>query len=146
MSISNNRELETLQSDASALAKLPINGLVAGFVLGDEIDGLHLRKIADAAPTIPITFHRAFEGVRSPESSIGELRASSIVDRLLIRAAGRFSLSYLADLQSIAGPQIKIITGTGLSSEALTEMAHFPPCAKFTWAGPPASPRPRKAR
>lgn len=126
MSVLSAQEMKSMEMVARALSKLPVDGLVAGFAENGEIDKVSLHKLAGAAPSLPVTFHRAFETLKDPERQIETLKSFGFVDRILLRSTGRFSLPYLVRLQALAAPQIRFITGPGLDCSALAELAQCP--------------------
>ena len=111
---------------AGKLAECKVNGLVAGFVQGNTIDTDAMSALAAAAPSMSITFHRAFESVADPPAALQMLRSYPQVDRILIRATAQTPLSRLREWQAMTAPAIRIITGIGLASELLGEIAHDP--------------------
>ena len=120
ISIVNKEELTRLKEAAKAFSLLPIDGLVLGFVTGSVIDTDSLREILPAAPHCRITFHRAFESVRSPTHSIQLLKQFPQIDRILVRlngSEGNRQMSDLVQWQKLAAPEIRFIVGLGLDRE-----------------------------
>lgn len=126
MFVSDDSEMMKLEANAAALSKLPINGMVAGFVRKGEMDEESLRGIISAAPHLPITFHRAFEHLSKPARQIETLKNIGAVDRILIHAGGRFTLPYTAQLQEQAENRITLIVGAGVDYNVLSELKQFP--------------------
>lgn len=117
MSIANGEELLRLQRAARSFAALPIDGLVLGFVTGSVLDIHSLREVLAAAPHCHVTFHRAFESVRSPRDCLHVLKQFRQIDRILVRldtAAEKPRISDLVQWQKLAAPEIKFIVGLGL--------------------------------
>ena len=117
MSVANGEELVRLKETAKALSALPIDGLVLGFVAGKRIDTGNLGEILSAAPHCRVTFHRAFESLRSPARSIQLLKQFRQIDRILVRldsSAGNWQTGDLAQWQKLAAPEIQLIVGLGL--------------------------------
>ena len=113
MTLGGDAELEVLKAQVEALSALPIAGLVLGFVREDKVDEVTLTRLIEAAPNVPLTFHRAFEYVGHPEAAIRKLKEFASVDRVLIRLSERFSIASVTELQSKSDPEIKIIVGLG---------------------------------
>ena len=61
MSLGDASEMRHLQANAEAFAKLPINGLVTGFIKGDSVDIKAMIDVLAPAPECNVTFHRAFD-------------------------------------------------------------------------------------
>jgi copper homeostasis protein len=125
MSIASREELLRLQRAARSFAALPIDGLVLGFVTGSVIDTYGLREILAAAPQCRVTFHRAFESLRSPRDCLHVLKQFRQIDRVLVRldtAAGMPQISDLAQWQKLAAPEIKFVVGLGLQRENISRV------------------------
>jgi copper homeostasis protein len=117
MSIAGREELLRLQEAARSFSDLPIDGLVLGFVAGAAIDSDNLRKVLAPAPHCRVTFHRAFESVRSPRESFQVLKQFRQVDRILVRLqdeVGGVRISDLVQWQKLAAPEIEFVVGLGL--------------------------------
>ena len=122
MTISDTGQLDRLIVAASGIAQFPVQGLVTGFVHEGSIDQEALKQILPAAPGLPVTFHRAFEYVKSPLVAIAALKQYPQVDRILIRAtneSGPISLAQAKTWQHFAAPQIRFILGVGLDRTLL---------------------------
>ncbi len=110
-------------------SKQPINGLVLGFVKNHSLDIAPLVAICAAAPACRITFHRAFDEIADPNSAIARLRAYPQVDRILTTGGGggwEERKSRLLAWQQSAQPSIQILTGAGLCSCLLADLASTP--------------------
>jgi copper homeostasis protein len=125
MSIADGEELLRLQETARNFSALPIDGLVLGFIAGAAIDTENLRKVLAAAPHCRVTFHRAFEGVRSPRESLQVLKQFRQVDRILVRLqddAGGVRISDLIQWQKLAAPEIEFVVGLGLERNNISRV------------------------
>ena len=70
MQLANAAELGMFfASQAAEFNALGLDGLVAGFIANDEVDLAAVRAIAEAAPQMNITFHRAFDAAFRPAKS-----------------------------------------------------------------------------
>jgi copper homeostasis protein len=78
------REVATLRRSASVLSRLPIDGLVMGFL---GVDGRlavsTMQEIVAEAPRIAVTFHRAFDEFADPLSALEEIKKVPQIDRVL---------------------------------------------------------------
>jgi copper homeostasis protein len=129
LSLANSSEMTILQSLAAELASLPIDGLVLGFVRGDEIDTTSTQALLGAAPGCRVTFHRAFEQALDPLAAIRGLKKIPQIDRILTSGgAGSWPRrkSRLLEWQRAAAPEIKILVGAGLSSTVMADVLADP--------------------
>ena len=122
MTLGGDAELEVLKSQVRALSALPIAGLVMGFVREHKVDEVTLTRLIEAAPNVPLTFHRAFEYVSHPEAAIRKLKKFPSVDRILIRLGEQFPIANVAELQSKSDPEIKIVVGLGTARHYYAEL------------------------
>jgi copper homeostasis protein len=124
MSICGHEEINTLQTSARALAQLPIDGLVLGFINDGVLDLTATKEVLAAAPNCRATFHRAFDNLRQPLRALHELRQLPQIDRVLT-SGGEGSWAErkarLLALRSAAAPQIKIILAAGLYASSLAD-------------------------
>jgi copper homeostasis protein len=122
MAISNPRELALLQSQAAAFAKLPIDGLVLGWITADgEVDIASLHAVLDGLDC-RVTFHRAIEHVSDPLQAIRTLKQFPQIDRILTSGGSglwRDRQASLLDLQAAAAPEIQILVAVGIAPDAL---------------------------
>src|SRR5579885_2304364 len=81
--VTDERVVEKLCQSASAFAKLPIDGLVLGFVKNGEVDIELTRRVLSQAPNLKATFHHAFEHVDDPFKAIESLKTCDQIDRIL---------------------------------------------------------------
>ncbi len=129
MSAGGPREIEILRACAKTFAKLPINGLVLGFVRNGALDLAMIQELLGAAPNLAVTFHRAFEHVDDPLAAIEELKQFPQIDRILTRGGAgpwRERKQRLLEWQRAAAPQIKILVGIGLRSSIFAELKQEP--------------------
>ena len=104
-------ELDGMVSDAEAMVELGAAGLVTGVLDGGRRpDGSALRALVDAAGSVPVTFHRAFDDVPDREAALdllvevgvarvltsggagSALEGKEALERLVHRAAGRITI------------------------------------------------------
>jgi copper homeostasis protein len=126
MSLSDTGELERLQRRARELSRLPIEGLVLGFVKDGALDIETMGRVLDAAPQLRATLHRAFEHAADPLAAIRQMKQLPQIDRVLTSGgAGLWPerKARLLEWEAVAAPQIRILVGIGLRISILTEMA-----------------------
>ena len=70
--ITGPEELRTLQRTIGILADLGVHGAVVGFARDGRLDLDAIRAVLSAAPTLPVTLHRAFDSVADPLAAIDE--------------------------------------------------------------------------
>jgi copper homeostasis protein len=124
MSIGGRAEIETLQSHASTLANLPINGFVIGFVKDGTMDLGALNEILAAAPNCHATFHRAFDHLPDPVRVLHQLKQLSQIDRVLTDGGEGSWVERkvrLVEWQRAATPEIKLVLAAGLCVSSLAE-------------------------
>jgi copper homeostasis protein len=133
MSISCIEELRDLTSAAAEFRRLPLDGLVMGWISpAGGVDLPALEAVLAAAPECNVTFHRAFEQLADPLAALPILKRFPQVDRILTcGGAGpwperkRRLLAWI----NAAAPEIGIIVGGGLSTAEVAELmadARFP--------------------
>jgi copper homeostasis protein len=127
MQVADERELHRLCSQAAGFSRLPVDGLVLGFVLaGNVIDVHSLNVILGSAPGLRATFHRAFDCLSDPLASIVTLKTIPQVDRILTIGGTGSWLARRARLhrwQQHAQPQIRILAGTGILPSVIEDLA-----------------------
>jgi copper homeostasis protein len=127
MSSGGSKERAILKTCAELFGGLPIDGLVLGFVRHGRADIPAVLDILSAAPEVRVTFHRAFDEISDPLATIRKLKQVRQIDRILtVGGQGEWSCrkKRLLDWQCAADPAIKILTGAGLSSAVLSDLAH----------------------
>ena len=118
-------ELEMLCRFAEELNQIGVDGLVAGFVLDDEVDTSALCAIANAAPALNITFHRAFDVLSDPLQAIRTLKTIPQIDRILtVGGVGPWPERKLRlhQWQHCAAPEITILAGAGLLEPIISDL------------------------
>jgi copper homeostasis protein len=120
------RELAGLQRAFEAFAGLGVGGAVVGFARDGRIDLDTTRAVLSAAPSLHVTFHRAFDTLHDPLSAIGVLGTLPQIDRILTSGgSGDWSrrLRRLSDCVAAAAPRITILAGGGVDEEGLRLLA-----------------------
>ncbi len=121
-SLQNEAELDALCDAAQAIQRTGAEGLVAGFISGGSVNAPALQRIADSAPLMKMTFHRAFDKVIDPLQAIDALKQIPQVDCILTAGgdgAWQNRADRLGHLQIHASPQITVLAGGGVDAEAI---------------------------
>lgn len=129
MSAGKPSEVRTLKAVAKNLSRLPVGGLVFGFIAEKKINLAAVTELASAAPQCHVTFHRAFDELADPIQSIGQLKQLSQIDRILtIGGKGDWAQrkTRLIEWQRSAAPALKILVGAGVGSSILSDLAKTP--------------------
>ena len=122
-------QITELRSCAQLLTKLPIDGLVAGFMQNQAIDWPAMSAVIAAAPQSRFTFHRAFDELRDPLAALEQLKRFPQVDRILtVGGEGGWveRKRRLLEWQQAAAPSIEILVGAGLSPDVLEDLGQTP--------------------
>ena len=125
-SIRDDSELRELRRHAEEFSKLPIDGLVLGFIRNGGIDTYALERALESGGGSRATFHRAIEAAANPRDAIGELTHYAQIDRVLISGGTgpwEARIAFLEELQRMAGARLRILTGGGVDEEALALLA-----------------------
>ncbi|HEY7307486.1 MAG TPA: copper homeostasis protein CutC [Bryobacteraceae bacterium] len=134
MTIRDGAEMEALRNQASEIARLPVDGLVAGFVRRGEIDEDAMRQLLEPVPRLGVTFHRAFDEVENPLRAIEQLKGIRQVDHILT-AGGQGEWPHrkvrLREWQQAASPEIAIIVAAGLCPSILEDLNGEPQSFQF---------------
>jgi copper homeostasis protein len=125
MTLQSSAELERLRGAAAEINSLRVDGLVAGFIENGAVDVATMHALAAAAPSLKITFHRAFDDLPDPMKAIGQLKNLPQVDRILtVGGTGAWPerKRRLHNWQQMASPEITILAGAGLLLPVITDL------------------------
>jgi copper homeostasis protein len=125
-SIRDDTELRQLRYHAEEFSKLPVDGLVLGFIRNRDIDRRALELVLDSAGRCRVTFHRAIEAAADSGSATGQLTRYPQIDRVLISggtASWETRIAFLEELQRLVGTRLRILTGGGIDEDALQLLA-----------------------
>jgi copper homeostasis protein len=118
--VTDAAEMDRLCASARDLARLPVDGLVLGFLSGREVDVDLTRLILSCAPNLKATFHHAFEETADPLGTTLRLKGfGGQVDRILTAGGGGDwpqKIARLASYERAARPEITILAGGGLDA------------------------------
>src|SRR6185503_455074 len=116
----SDAEIEILRAAAWNFTKLGVDGLVVGFAKSGKLSLPEFAGVIEAAPGVPITFHRAFDSVADPLGAIDALAADPRVDHILT-SGGEGSTSErrgrLKQYVARAGSRVTILAGGGVDVE-----------------------------
>jgi copper homeostasis protein len=141
--VTDEREIEKLCDAARAFARLPIDGLVLGFLKeapgGRSVDHDLVSRVLACAPSLKATFHRAFEELPDPIGAIGELKRRPQIDCILSRGYGArgYGESWAAELdrfikwERAARPEMRMLLGGGIDKEAIKIFCKASPIRAF---------------
>jgi copper homeostasis protein len=119
-------ESDALRRAASDFARMGVDGLVAGFSKQGVVTVADLMIVLDAAPGVPVTFHRAFDSVSDPLTAIDILAGIPQVDGILT-SGGEGSpdarSARLCEYAARAGDRLAIVAGGGVDEEAFALFA-----------------------
>jgi len=125
MTLGDGAEMEVLRQRATAIAGLPVGGLVAGFIRDGAIDTDAMRRLLEPVPDIRVTFHRAFDEVDSPLRAIADLKDIGQVDYILTDGGqGDWPerKHRLLEWQRAASPEITILVAAGLCTSIFEDL------------------------
>ncbi len=148
----SDEELETMLRDISLAREAGAFGVATGALTKDgRVDEEAMDRIRDAAGSMSLTFHRAFDMVRDPLIALETLIELG-VDRILTSGGERSVPEALEPLQALvgtAGDRISIMPGGGIREANIREIVektgarevHF--TAFSRWESPMAFRNPR---
>ncbi len=115
-----------MQKDIEAAVSIGADGIVIGCLTPDgEIDIPTCKKLIKAAQSLPISFHRAFDVCKNPMKALEDIRQLGI-KRILTSGQQNKAIDgveLLAKLNIKASPDIKIMAGSGIDENNITEIA-----------------------
>jgi copper homeostasis protein len=118
-----------LIDQARAVGRLPIDGIVVGFVENRHVDRARLVEVLEASLGKRATFHRAFETLTDQYTALKELAGVPGVDRVLTSGApGEWPerADRLTRLARAGAPGIAILVGGGITARQLPDVARIP--------------------
>jgi copper homeostasis protein len=119
--VSGKPEMDRLLRTMGELARLPIDGVVLGFLDNGRVDLRTTQQILSEAPSLRATYHRAFEETEAPFEDLAALENLQQVDRILTSGGpGDWTekAAKLAALQQ-ACARITILAGGGMTLEGV---------------------------
>jgi copper homeostasis protein len=125
-SAGNTAALSALAVRANELRAAGARAFVMGFVKDGRVDDQSLERTLRELPDCQATFHRAIEAVTDTPSAVRHLKRFPQIDRILTSGPpGDWDMKqqFLEELQSVATPEIIIVTGGGLDRSSLRRLA-----------------------
>jgi copper homeostasis protein len=119
-------ERRLLQQAASDIASIGVHGLVAGFARGGDLLLDDLSVVLDAAPRVPVTFHRAFDTLADPGGAVDVLGQIQAIDRILTSGGdgtARERCARLRELSARAAGRLVFVAGGGVDEAAFAMFA-----------------------
>lgn len=131
---SSEEEIESLCGAAKQFAALGVDGFVVGFLKDHEVNIELTGRVLASAPNIRSTFHHAFEAARDQLQALTDIRCLAQVDRILSSGgAGELKrrVQRLENYAAAASPEMTILAGGGIDSDAIQEIARTTPIREF---------------
>jgi copper homeostasis protein len=122
----DRHEVDALRRAAAAFAGIGVDGLVAGFSKQGTLSVPDLSVVLDAAPGVPVTFHRAFDSLSDPLGAIELLARLPQIDGILTRGGEGTPENRCARLREYsarAATRLNIMAGGGVVEEAFALFA-----------------------
>jgi copper homeostasis protein len=118
-------EFEVMREDVTALKAAGCDGVVFGILTEEgDIDSDRIGRIIESAGPMSVTFHRAFDMVRRPESALETLIDLGI-DRVLTSGLKPDALDGAETIKALviqAADRITIIAGAGINAGNLVKL------------------------
>ena len=116
----NDAEKEVMISDIRTARNLGAKGIAIGALTADGgIDMNFMRRVMDVSDGISVTFHRAFDMVREPESALEDI-ISLGCNRVLtsgLAATAEQGIEKLRELAGLANGRIIVMPASGVCPE-----------------------------
>lgn len=118
-------EAERMLEDIAVCRELGVDGVVFGCLNADgTVDETLCRHLLDACGGLSVTFHRAFDRCRDPETALLRL-ADMGFDRVLTSGQQPTALqgtALLARLQKLAAGRIALLAGCGVNEDNIASI------------------------
>jgi copper homeostasis protein len=117
----SDAEIEVMRAAAWNFTKLGVDGLVVGFAKSGWLSLEPFTAVIEAAPAVPVTFHRAFDTLEDPLTAVGTLSSVSRIDGILTSGGEGSPEERCSRLRAYAarsGPRVAIIAGGGVDLDA----------------------------
>ncbi len=124
-------EIDAMQKALASFRSLPIDGVVVGFAAGCDPDIEKTSAVLNAAPTLPVTFHRAFDQLVDPRTAIDRIATIAQVDRILTSGGAgtpKERCDRLRRYSAHAGSRLTILAGGNIDEEMLALIAQTGVC------------------
>jgi copper homeostasis protein len=118
-------EIRTMLRDIAAAARAGLSGVVCGALTpAGVVDAAATRAMVDAADGLPVTFHRAFDAVRDPPTTL-EVLIDAGVARVLTSGCAPTALEgaeTIAALVRQARDRIHVVAGGGVRAHNVRDI------------------------
>jgi copper homeostasis protein len=125
----SQREFESMLLDVEAACIAGMDGIVTGVLLKDgNIDAGRMKMLVEAAGTMNVTCHRAFDMAADPFRALEDL-VSCGVERILTSGRKQTALegiSLINEVSKHAAGRIKIMPGSGINENNIIQIAGIP--------------------
>ncbi len=122
----NKHEIDIMIKDIEAAVSIGADGIVIGCLTSEgEVDITACKQLIKAAKSLPVTFHRAFDVCKNPVKALEDIRQLGI-KRILTSGQQNKAidgLELLTELNAKASPDVKIMVGSGVDENNITEIA-----------------------
>ena len=122
-------ELPILRAAVTSLQALHVDGVVMGFAQDGEIAVRDLARVLEPTPGLRVTFHRAFDTLRSPLAAVEILAGLPQIDRVLTDGGTgppierSVRLAELGERARALGADLTVIAGSRVDDESLAVFA-----------------------
>jgi copper homeostasis protein len=118
-------EWPALRRAAAEIAAMGVDGLVAGFARDGQLSPGDVSVVIDAAPGLPVTFHRAFDALDEQDRAFDALVAVPAIDRILTSGGAGTPEERARRLRrySVRAGRLIVIAGGGVDEEAFRVFA-----------------------
>ncbi|MEO7456700.1 MAG: copper homeostasis protein CutC [Gemmatimonadaceae bacterium] len=120
-------EVDVMLRDIAVARSLDVDGVVVGALTADgDVDVSAVHKLVEAAGSMQVTFHRAFDYVRDQAVALEALIELG-VDRVLTSGGAPTALDGAASLRKLdaqAGGRIVILAGGSITAENAADVIH----------------------
>ena len=117
----SDAEIDVMRAAAWSFTRLGVDGLVVGLAKSGELSLAEFAQVIEAAPGVPITFHRAFDSLTDPLQAIDGLSGNPRIDGILT-SGGKGSAEErcvrLRGYVARAHSRLAIIAGGGVDLES----------------------------
>ena len=124
--VSGADEIARLCAAAERFASLEVDGFVLGFLQDREVDIELTQRVLASAPHVRATFHHAFEDARDQLRALNAIKRLPQVDRVLSHGGTdglQSRVRRLGAYERAAAPELIILAGGGIDSEAISQIA-----------------------
>ncbi len=130
----SDEEFNIMKADVEHCKALGCQGVVIGLLKPDgTVDRQRTAELVRLAQPMGVTFHRAFDGVPEISQAL-EAIIESGCERILTSGLHNTAMegaAVIRELRTLAGGRIKILAGSGVNPENITELARLTMADEF---------------